>query len=161
MFDPNQYLDTSITESNERRPPLPVDNPDSADGLYTALIGEIEPKSGRKAGKDGVERDWLQMAVPLEIDVPQSLQDALKLPKSLKLTDRVFIDLTDSGLIDNAPGRNRGQKAYRDATGQNVPGQPFAWRSLTGRQVKIKIGHEEYPEGSGVMQERIAAISKA
>lgn len=152
-FDPVAFLDATISEINERRQPLPTENPASPDALYTAVIGEIAPKSGEKDGKP-----WLQMAVPLKIDVPQQLQDSLKLPAQITLTDRVFIDLTDQGLVNNAPGYNRGQKKYRDATGMNQAGASFSWRKLQGQPVKVKISHEMY---EGATQERIGGVSKA
>jgi len=153
LFDPQAFLDAQITEVNEKRPPLPVENPASSDGLYLATIGEVSTKDGEKDGKP-----WLSMMVPLKIDVPQQLQDSMKMPPQVTLTDRAFIDLTDQGLIDNSPGKNRGQKKYRDATGQNVPGQPFSWRSLAGRVVKVKVDHEMW-EGAPV--ERVGNVIKA
>lgn len=152
MFDPAAFLDATISETNEKRPPLLTENPASPDGLYTAMIGEITPKSGEKDGKP-----WMAFAVPLKIDVPQQLQDSLKLPPQITLTDRVFLDLTDQGLIDNTPGKNRGQKKYRDATGMNSPGQVFSWRKLVGQPVKVKITHDMY---EGAIQERVGDVVK-
>lgn len=152
MFDASQFLDTTINESNEKRPPLPTENPDSPDGLYTAVVGEIKPRAGEKDGKP-----WVSMGVPLAIEVPASLQASMKLPPQLTITDNAFIDITEGGLIDNTPGKNRRQKQYRDATGQNTPGQPWSWRKLTGQVVKIRISHDDY---QGAIQERIAGISK-
>jgi len=152
-FDPANFLDTEFDEPNEKRPPLPVDSGMDANGLYLAIIGDIEPKSGEKNGKV-----WMQMQVPLTIDVPPRLRDALKLPPSVKLTDRVFIDLTEQGTIDNSPGRNNRQRMYREAAGMNKVGVPFSWRKMTGRTVKVKVSHELY---EGNIQERVAAVFPA
>jgi len=151
MFDAQSFLDATISEVNEKRPPLPTESGD-AGGLYTATIGEVAAKSGDKDGKP-----WLSMLVPLKIEVPPGLQDALKLPPTLTITDRAFIDLTDAGTIDNAPGKNRRQKSYREATDLNKPGDTFSWRQLTGRVVKVKVDHELY---EGNIQERITGIFK-
>lgn len=154
IFDPQTFLDAQITEVNERRPPLPVENPASADGLYTAIIGEIKATSGNKDGKP-----WMSMVVPLKIDVPGQLQQELKLKPILTLTDRAFIDLTPDGTsIDNSPGANRAQKNYREATGNNEPGKAFAWRMLEGQVVKVRLTHELYQEQ---IQERVAGVFKA
>lgn len=153
-FNPEAFLDAQITEVNEKRPPLPADNPEAADGLYTAVIGEITTASGVIGKGDRTGQPWLSMVVPLRIQVPAAVQ-ALGLPPELQLTDRAFLDLTPEGALDNSKGKNRQQKAYRDATDMNKPGQPFAWRMLTGKVVKVKVNHELY-EGS--VQERIGQI---
>lgn len=153
-FDPNVFLDAQQTEVNEKRPPLPTENPDDTNGLYTAVIGEIKTDAGTIGKGDRTGQPWVSMVIPLRIQVPGVVQ-ALGLPEELTITDRAFLDLTPQGGIDNAKGKNRQQRAYRDATGTNVPGEAFAWRMLTGRVVKVKIAHELYQES---LQEKIAAI---
>jgi hypothetical protein len=153
QFDPAAFLDAEFDEPNEKRPPLPVDNPAHPNGYYLATIGSPESKNGDKDGKP-----WMQIVLPLVIDIPQVLQDSLKFAPTLKLTDRVFIDLTEQGTIDNAPGRNRGQRMYREATGMNAKGQPFSWRKLEGRTVAIKMKHDLY---QGNIQERVDGVFKA
>ena len=153
-FDPTAFLDAQTTEVNEKRPPLPTENPDDAAGLYTAVIGEITTASGEISKGDRAGQPWISMVIPMRVQVPSSLQ-AQGLPPELTLTDRAFLDLTPQGGLDNAKGKNRAQKAYRDACGMNVLGQPFAWRMLVGKVVKIKLSHELYNEA---IQERISAI---
>lgn len=157
-FDPAQFLDAQVTEVNERRNPLPVENPADEGGLYTAVIGEITTASGIIGKGDNAGKPWVSMVIPLKLQIPAQLQEALALPKELTVTDRAFLDLTPQGQLDNAPGRNRAQKNYRDATGLNNPGEPFAWRMLSGKVVKVKISHEMY---NNVPQERIAMIAKS
>jgi len=153
-FDPNVFLDAQQTEVNEKRPPLPTENPDDENGLYTAVIGEIKTDAGTIGKGDRVGQPWVSMLVPLRIQIPAAVQ-GLGLPPELTLTDRAFLDLTPQGGIDNAPGKNRQQRAYRDACDLNKPGEPFAWRMLTGRVVKVKINHELYQEA---IQERVGAV---
>ena len=145
VFDADQFLDVSIDEANTRRPPITA-------GLdYEAEIGEIKTASGEKDGKS-----WVSMVVPLKISVPPDQQERLG-TSEITLTDRVFLDLTDSGTLDNGVGKNRGQRQYRDATGLNNPGQPFSWRMLQGRRVKVKVGHEMY---NNEPQERVQGVAK-
>lgn len=153
-FDPNVFLDAQQTEVNEKRPPVPTENPDDSNGLYTAVIGEIKADSGTIGKGDRAGQPWISMVVPLRIQVPSAIQ-ALGIPPELTITDRAFLDLTPSGGIDNSKGKNRQQKAYRDACDLNKPGEPFAWRMLQGRVVKVKIAHELYNEQ---IQEKIAAV---
>lgn len=156
-FDPAQFLDAQQTEVNERRPPLPVENPAAGDGLYTAIIGEPKTDTGTIGKGDRQGQPWVSVLVPLQIEVPQQLQEALKLQPLLTLTDRVFLDLTPQNTIDNSPGRNRAQRAYREALDMNKPGDVWAWRKAQGQVIKVKITHEMY---EGVPQERIGGIFK-
>lgn len=149
-FDPSVFLDAQVNEVNEKRPPLPVENPDDENGLYLAVIGEIKADSGIVGKGDNAGKPWVSMVIPLRIQVPAVIQ-ALGLPPELTLTDRAFLDLTPQGGLDNSKGKNRRQKDYRDATGTNVAGVPFAWRQLQGKVIKVKINHELY---QGQIQER-------
>lgn len=154
QFDPNTFLDAQQNEVNEKRPALPTENPDDENGLYTAVIGEIKTDAGTIGKGDRVGQPWVSMLVPLRIQIPASVQ-ALGLPPELTLTDRAFLDLTPQGSIDNGKGKNRQQKAYRDACDLNNPGEPFAWRMLTGKVVKVKINHELYNDA---IQERVGQV---
>ena len=154
VFDPSVFLDAQQTEVNEKRPPIPTENPEDENGLYTAVIGEIKTDAGTIGKGERTGQPWVSMLVPLRIQIPAAVQ-GLGLPPELTITDRAFLDLTPQGSIDNGKGKNRQQKAYRDATGMNVAGEPFAWRMLTGRVVKVKIGHELYNEA---IQERITQV---
>jgi hypothetical protein len=153
-FDPNVFLDAQVTEVNEKRPPLPAENPAAPDGLYTAVIGEITTKTGVIEKGDRTGQPWVSMVIPLRIQVPSEVQ-ALGLSPELTMTDRAFLDLTPQGSIDNSKGKNRAQRNYRDATNLNQPGTPFAWRMLQGRIVKVKLTHELY---EGVIQERVSGV---
>lgn len=146
-FDPQQFLDAQQTEVNVKRPPLPVENPASPDGLYTGIIGEIKMESGTIGRGDRIGRPWLAAVVPIEIEVPQQVQDGLglKLDKgTLQLREYVMLDLTDQNTIDNSVGRNRRQREYREALDMNKAGEVFSWRKATGQVLKVKITHEMY-----------------
>ena len=153
-FDPAVFLDATTTEVNEKRPPIPTENPEDPNGLYTAVIGEIKTDSGTIGKGDNAGKPWVSMIIPLRIQVPASVQ-GLGLPPELTLTDRAFLDLTPQGGLDNSKGKNRRQKDYRDATGMNNPGEAFAWRMLQGKVVKVRVTHEMYNDS---IQERPAQI---
>jgi hypothetical protein len=153
-FDPNVFLHAQTTEVNEKRPPLPADNPAAEDALYLAVIGEIKTASGTIEKGDRAGQPWVSMLVPLRIQVPPEVQ-SIGLNPELTLTDRVFLDLTPQGTLDNSKGKNRQQRVYREATGMNKPGEPFSWSMLQGRTVKVKLTHELY---NGEIVERISNI---
>lgn len=152
-FDPAAFLATQQTEVNEERPRIPVD-------LYTAVIGELNPekiKTGTYGKGERIGQPWMSMPVPLKLQLPAEVQ-ALGLPAEFQLTDNVFIDLTASGGIDNAKGRNTRQLEYRKATGTNNPGEPFSWLMLQGRPVKVQVKHEMY---EGRIMEKVGVILPA
>jgi len=153
-FDPNVFLDAQVTEVNEKRPPLPAENPSTEDGLYLAMIGEIKTATGTIEKGERSGQPWVSMLVPLRIQVPSEVQ-SLGINPELTLTDRVFLDLTPQGALDNSKGKNRQQRVYREACDLNKPGEPFAWRMLQGRTVKVKLTHELY---DGAIQERISGV---
>lgn len=160
-FDPALFLDAQTTEVNTRRPPLPVMNPASPDGFYTAIIGDITTDFGIIEKGDRAGQPWLSMVVPLKVQVPQQVQDALGLKLetgSITLTDRVFIDLTPAKTVDNSTGKNRRQRNYRDALDLNKPGDTFSWRMAVGKPIKVKVDQEVY---NNEIQERVGALLKA
>ncbi len=156
-FDPKAFLDASTTEINEKRDPIPTENPDAADGMYLAVIGEIDTQDGTVGKGERTGQPWVSMVIPLKLQLGSQAQ-AKGLPAEFQLTDRVFLDLTPNGGLDNSKGKNRGQRVYRDATGMNKPGEPFAWRMLQGKMVKVKVAHELY---EGNIVEKVAMILPA
>ncbi len=158
-FDPSLFLSATQTEVNERRNLLPADNPTSADGLYVATVGEIKPSGGIIEKGDNAGKPWAGVVIPLKIDVPPELRDSLKLPPTITITDRAFLDLTSDGRgIDNSPGKNRAQKSYREALDLNKPGEAFSWLMIQSRVLKVKLTWEEY---QGNMNERVQGVFKA
>lgn len=154
QFDPSVFLDAQVNEVNEKRPPLPTENPEQANGLYLAVIGEIKTDSGTISKGDNAGKPWASMLIPLRIQVPSSVQ-GMGVPPEITLTDRAFLDLNAGGGLDNSKGKNRRQKDYRDATGTNQAGVAWSWRQLTGKTVMVKVNHELYQDA---IQERVGAI---
>lgn len=131
MFDPNQFLDMTITESNDTKAtPVPA-------GEYTAIISKVEC------------RQWQSKADPskagLTLDVTWDIDDMGV--KELLGRDRVtvrqgvMLDLNDGGALDMGKGRNLGLGRLREATGMNSPGQAFSFSMLNGRAAKVSVSH--------------------
>lgn len=155
-FDPTAFLDATTTEAATRRPPLPIENPAATDGLYIGVLGE--PKVRAWQGTKDPSKSGFACDIPVTLDVPAQLQEQLKLQPQVILTGGGFIDTTPSGAMDWAPGRNRVLRTYRDATGNNVPGQPFSLRMLAGKVVKVKIANELY---QGDVLDKISTVLKS
>tara|TARA_R110000868_G_scaffold153963_3_gene379930 strand:+ start:323 stop:787 length:465 start_codon:yes stop_codon:yes gene_type:complete len=152
LFDAQSFLDAQIDGVLEKRDPLPTTRE------YRAVIGELIPRNWQS--KDG-SKEGVAFDVPLAVDVPVDLQEAGGLPPTLNLRDGIMLDLTPAGAIDTAKGKNSKLRMYRDALDMNQPGVPFNPRSMTGRVVLVRIKHEEYPEGTGNLQERPVAVARA
>ena len=153
QFDPASFLDATLTAPLEKRPPLPIECPGAENGLYTAIIGEVKSRTWQ--GKTDPTKSGIVLDVPLVIQVPQQLQEVMKLAPTLTLTDGIMLDLTDAGSIDTAPGKNRVLRNYREAVDMNKVGDAFSPRKMQGLVVKVKISHEMY---NGNPVERIAGV---
>lgn len=154
-FDTAAFLDQTTTEQSLKRPPIP-------EGDYRGVIGELTPRewvSQKDPTKAGIAFD-----VPIDLDLPGELVEQLGLSSpTLKVKDSIMVDLTQTTppSIDYGIGKNAKLRKYRDATGMNVPGKPFAPRMLQGNVVTVKIKHREYPEGSGELFEDVVGVAAA
>jgi hypothetical protein len=153
QFDPAAFLDATLDAPLVKRPPLPV-------GDYVAVIGSpttrtwVSPKDPTKSG--------VAVDLPLTIEVPAETQSALGLTQAtISSKDGIMLDLTPSGGIDSTPGKNGKLRRYRDALDMNKPGDKFSFRQMEGKVLKVKIGHREYPEGSGDLFEEVVGIARA
>lgn len=145
MFDPQQFLDASLTTELKKRPLV-------TPGVYSAIIGE--PKVRTWQGKKDPSKSGLAIDIPLQIQLPDSEATKVGQP-SITLRDGGFLDTTDSGGLDMSPGRNRVLRTYYEAVGINRPGTTP--RMLQGRTVKVQVSHGVY-EGEPV--EEVNGIAK-
>jgi hypothetical protein len=149
VFDPSAFLDATLTEPTKKRPPLPV-------GDYTAMIGEIKARTW--TSKKDLSKSGVALDVPLVIDVPAEVQSSLGLTQpTITLTDSIMLDVTEGGTIDNAPGRNRRLRLYREAADMNKPGDSFSFRAMQGKAIRVKLSHDLW-EGEPV--EKIDGVAR-
>jgi hypothetical protein len=69
----------------------------------------------------------------------------------------IMLDLNESGGIDTGKGRNVPLGRFREALDLNKPGQPFAFRMIAGRPVKVSIKHRI--EGDQIYSD-VAAVAR-
>jgi hypothetical protein len=157
MFDPAAFLDLPVEAPLEKRPPLPV-------GDYTATIKDVVARqwaSKTKTNQDGSFRSGIAYDVTFTVEVPEAVAAVVGLSiTTLELRDGIMLELTDNGSIDTSPGKNRGLRNYREALDMNKAGEPFRARDMIGRLIRIKIAHEEYPQGSGQLTERVGGVAR-
>lgn len=151
-FDPEKFLHETTQEAATRRPPL------TAGKDYLATIGT--PKMRQNAGKKDPSKSYVFLDLPVTIDLTADPAEQARVgQEKVGLNYSVIVDFNETGL-DWAPGRNGGLRGVRDATGTNTKGQSFSISSLEGRQIRVKIKHREYPEGSGELQDDVAGVAK-
>jgi len=136
MFDKDSFMNTT-TEAELSTEFIPV-----PEAEYSAYIGEVTVDSfPRKDGGDG--GDVYVMKVFWEID-DDSVEDVTGRDKNTVKQD-LFLDLTDSGEIDTASGKNIGLGRLREAVGQNGKD---AWSpsQLTGMPAIVNVTHRIYED---------------
>ena len=131
MFSPEQFLDMQTTEANDTKLiPVPV-------GEYVAVIDEVKARSWKK--KDDPSVGGLALDIVWAID-DEGVKSLLGRDK-VTVKQGIMLDLTESGGLDMGKGKNVNLGKLREATGLNVPGQPFAASMLGGRLAKIRVEH--------------------
>jgi hypothetical protein len=131
MFNPDQFLDMQVTESNDTVVvPVPV-------GEYTAVVGEVKCRQWQK--KDDPTVAGLALDIVWEID-DQNVKALLGRDK-VTVKQGIMLDLTESGGLDMGKGKNISLGRLREATGLNSPGQPFSFSMLAGRVAKVSVSH--------------------
>lgn len=147
QFDPAQFVDMETEEAAVRRPPLPV-------GDYLGMIGDVTcvPWSSQEKGTSG-----LRYVVPVKLQVPPAVKEELGLnTDTITLTDSIMLDQTEAGALDFSPGKNGYLRKYREALGQNTPGEKWSARRMSGQPIMVKLTHELY---KGEVQERISGVA--
>lgn len=149
MFDPNSFLDSTVTESNSTVSlPVPV-------GEYTAVAGS--PTVRTWTSKEDPTKSGMTLEIPWEID-SQEVKELLGRDK-VSVKQGIMLDLTDTGL-DMGKGKNVGLGRLREAVGLNVPGQPFAPSMIAGRIAKVVVSHRIDKNDPNVIYAEIKAVTK-
>lgn len=143
-FNPEQFLDSVVDQPFERRTPLPVENPDRPDGLYVGMIKEIKARTWQAKDPDAKNKAGIAWDITVDVQIPVSFQESLKLPPTLGMVDGVMVDTNDAGFIDFTPGKNRRLRMWREALDMNKPGDTFSGRKMLGQPVLVKVRHEDY-----------------
>ena len=152
QFDPQTFLDATITEPSVKRPPLPAGRD------FVGIIGEVKARAWQ--GKKDPTQSGIAMDVPVEFDLSAypDVQKALGGISKVTLNDSIMLDLTENGAIDNSPGKNGKLRRYREALNMNKPGDTFSFRAMQGRPVLAKVKHRPY---EGDLYDEIDSVARA
>lgn len=151
IFSPETFLDATTTEESVKRPPLP------AGREFQALIKGIKMRTWQ--GKQDPTKGGVAADLTMEFDLAAypDVQTLLGGLDKVTIIDGIMLDMTEGGSIDYSPGKNAKLRRYREATGLNVAGQPFALRMFEGRMVKARIKHDPY---EGEIYDKIESVAK-
>lgn len=132
-FDPNTFLNQQYDEALDTKlVPCPA-------GEYLALADKVDIKQW--SAKDGSSSG-------LKLEVLWEIQDenvkALLGRDVVKVPMQQMLDLTDTGQLDFAKGKNVGLGRIREALDLNTPGEPFAFGMIQGRMATAKVSHRIY-----------------
>lgn len=143
-FDPQSFLDSSISSSNDTKViPVPV-------GEYQGIIEKVAPRQWQS--KDGTQTG-------IALDVFWLVEDANVKQylgrDTVTVKQGIMLDTTPAGALDTAKGKNISLGRLREAVGKNEDGQPFSFAMLPGLAAKISVTHrisgeDTYSEVKGV-----------
>jgi hypothetical protein len=130
VFDPDAFMQTTITESNDTKlNPVPENE-------YPAMIAvdDKHKPTIRTTDKGNVILD-----INWEIDdVAAKEATGLDTPR---VRQSLFLDINDHGMLDMGRGRNVQLGKLREAVGLNIAGQAFSMSQLAGRTAKVLVKH--------------------
>lgn len=129
-FDPQAFLDSSVTESNDTVViPCPI-------GEYTGIVDKLLPRTWQS--KDGTQSG-------VAIDVLWLIEDndvkAFLGRDTVIVKQGIMLDTLSSGALDMSKGKNVPLGRLREALEMNSPGQPFAFSMIPGRAGKVSVTH--------------------
>jgi hypothetical protein len=128
VFDPESFAGMSIDQSNDTKfTPVP-------EGEYPATMKKKEFRPSDKGY--------------LILDLSWAVDDAgakeVTGMKEPTVRQSIFLDRLENGALDTSKGKNVKLGQLREATGLNVPGQPFNFNMLDGKVARVKVKHRQY-----------------
>lgn len=145
MFDPQQFLDVTLTEPTVKRPPIPI-------GDYLGSIKSVKARAWKS-------RDNTKSGIAVDVAIEVALGDLAQSygAPAVVISDSIMLDTLENGSLDNSVGKNRKLGNYRDALDMNKKGEQFSIRMMEGRMIRVKVSHEMY---EGDIYDRIEKVAK-
>lgn len=147
MFNPDIFLQSSVTEANDtKKVPCPP-------GEYTAVAEKVDARQWQS--KDGL-KSGIALDITWSIDDPAVKEVTGR--ENVQVRQGLMLDLLESGGLDMGKGKNVALGRVREATGLNVPGQPFSPTMIQGRAAKVTVSNRV--DGEDIYDEikKVAAL---
>lgn len=130
MFDADQFLQASVTGSNDTKV-IPV-----PEGDYQGVLEKVSARQWQS--KDGTQTG-------LALDVFWLVEDQNVKTylgrDSVTCKQGIMLDTTAEGGLDMSKGKNVGLGRLRESVDLNDPSRPFSFNDLPGRMAKISVRH--------------------
>lgn len=150
MFDPNTFLEMSVTEANSTvAVPVPA-------GEYLAVVEKIEARPWQS--KDDPSKAGMALDILWNID--DANVKALLERDKVVVKQGIMLDMSESGGLDMGKGKNVQLGRLREALDLNQPGQPFGFRMLEGRMAKVRVKHRPDPKRSDIIYAEVDGVAK-
>ena len=134
-FDPQQFLNSTIEESNSTEMvPVP-------EGELLAIADKVDCVTW--SSKDG-SSSGLKLRVIWDIQDEPTKQ--LLGRSKVTCAQDIMLDLTETGQLDMGKGKNVGLGRLRSAVDLNTPGQPFSFPMIQGRMATVSVKHRIYQD---------------
>jgi hypothetical protein len=124
-FNPDTFMNTEITDASA------TSFPTVPESEYIAFVKEIKPRS-TDSGKAILDLTW---------SIDDAAVEAATGMKNPTVRQSIFLDITESGGLDNGKGKNVALGRVREALNQNQAGKPWAPGMLIGGVAKITVKH--------------------
>ena len=140
-FDPNSFLATTTDTANSTTyVPVP-------EGIYQAVVISVAARNPK--GNALLDIQWRidddSVAAETGLSNPTCRQS-------------IFLDVTDSGGLDNGKGKNIQLGRLREALNQNVEGQAWAPSMLEGQVAMVNVQHRMYEGNTYADVKGVSAI---
>jgi len=148
-FDADAFMN-QVTESagDTTVTPIPADT-------YVAMIDDVKVRTGNKDG-----RGWVSLDISYMIN-DDSGKIAAEIGRPPKLSQGVFLDVSDSGGLDMGKGKNVTLNRLREAVDQNRQGVAWAPPMLKGAgPLKIVVTQEPDKSDSTIIYNRVKSFGK-
>jgi|SRR5215469_3791133 len=138
MFDPEEFMQTSIKGATDTHyVPIP-------EGDYTAIVDSVLPPKVTDEGRVFMHVVW-------NID-SDNLRKSLERDKVMT-RQTLWLDIDESGHLDDGKGKNVPLGRLREALGQNNPEIEWKPPMMIGRPARIKVTQRKDKESGEIFND--------
>lgn len=141
-FKPDTFLNTETSDANATNyTPVP-------EGEFTASIKVVKPRV-LTDGRAVLDVTWI-------VDDETARQETGMAEPTVRQT--IWLDVTETGGLDNGKGKNVGLGRLREAVSQNQAGKPWMPGMLVGQVAKVKVSHSIDKRDGVTIQAEVKAV---
>lgn len=143
-FNPESFMNSTVNDANSTQ------YEQVPEGEFQASIDTVTPRT-TTTGKALLNVKWKVD------DEGVRTQTGMAEPGVFQT---VWLDVTESGGLDFAKGKNVQLGKLRDALGQNAPGKPWSPGMLVGGVAKIRVKHSIDKRDNVTLNAEVSGVTK-